>query len=223
MYILGQYGTSLSGHKIYENYDDKVHCAPEVMRPVTKDQLVIGMDFGLNAAAAVTQLTPRGGMQVLGEVVGEDEMFEQFLDEKLVPYLVQEFRNWPVLVVGDPSDNTGRASYSLLHSRRIAAQPSVTNDPVARWDAVKWFLHRVGGFSMSPVCVTMREGFLGGYFYRKTSGSASSGPKHTGQAQKNHCSHIHDALQYAALYHRMESLRSTRPKPSAPKKGFLFA
>lgn len=219
VYILGQYGAVHAGQRIYEMYDDVEHCAPDVLRPVTKDPLIVGMDFGLNAAAAVTQLTQTGALHVLGEVCGEDIMFEQYLDEEFRPYMASEFFNWPIVVVGDPSDNSGRAAYTMMRDRSIAAQLSSSNDPVIRWDAVKWFLNRRGGLLLSPACEVLREGFLGGYAYKKTATAIDAA--HSGRADKNHTSHPHDALQYAALHYRQ--MFSRPKKPAKPRKKHLWA
>lgn len=219
VYILGQYGAVHAGQRIYEMYDDNDHCAPEVLRPVTKDMLVIGMDFGLNAAAVITQMSQTGALHALGEVCGEDMMFEQYLDEQFRPYLASEFFNWPVMVVGDPSDNSGRAAYTMLRDRKIAAHASVTNDPTIRQDAVKWFLNRRGGFLLSPACEILREGFLGGYAYKKTAAAVDAA--HTGKADKNHTSHPHDALQYAAIHYR--NLHGRPKRPPKRRKKHLWA
>lgn len=209
VYILGNFGATFSGQRIYPTYEDALHCPSVPFRPVTKSTLIIGMDFGLNAAGVVTEQTPMGGMHALDEVCGEDIMFEEYVDDHLRPLLFHDYKGWPLMVVGDPSDNTGKAAYSLLMSRGIPCQPSSTNDPIQRWDAVKWFLSKRGGFLLSPNCTILREGFLGGYAYKKTAVNINA--NHTGRADKNHTSHPHDALQYAALHYRRASARSKRP------------
>lgn len=221
VYILGEYGVSQSGHRIYPEFSEKDHMAPEVLRPVSKTQLVMGMDLGLNAAAVVTQLSPVGALLTLGEAVGSDMMLDQYLDEHLMPLLRTEFRGWPVLAVVDPSGNEGRAAYTLLRQYKLAVEASVTNDPKLRWDAVKWFLNRRGGFVLSPACPLLREGFLGAYHFKKVIGS--SAVKHSDRAEKGPASHPHDALQYAAVYHRKEAVRSFDKKPPGTKKQFLWA
>lgn len=207
VYILGEYGTTFSGQPIFEEYTDSEHCAPQVLRPVAKTQLVAGIDFGLNAAVVLTELTPIGALHVLEECCGADVMLEQFLEEEVRPTLQHGYTGWPVMFVGDPSDNSGRAGYTLLHQMRYAAVPSFSNDPIMRWDAVKFFLSRRNGFTMSPSCTVLREGFLGGY---KFKAAQSTNAPHTGRADKNHTSHPHDALQYAAMKHREASIKAAR-------------
>lgn len=227
VYLMGNYGVSQSGQPIYTEFMEKEHVAPTVLRPVTKHQIVMGMDLGLNAAAALTQLTPLGALHVLDEAVGADMMLEQFMDEHLMPLLRSDYRGWPILAVVDPSDNTGKAGFTLLRRYQLVVEASQTNDPKLRWDAVKWFLHRRNGFLLSPRCTLLREGFLGAYHYKKVIGS--SAVAHSERAEKGPASHPHDALQYAAVYHRSAAIRAYddqirgRLRKPQQKPGFFFA
>lgn len=219
VYVLGEYGATYSGQPIFQEYSDTEHCAPDVLRPIQKNALVCGIDFGLNAAVVITEQTSIGALHVLDEVCGEDIMLDAFLDDHLRPLLWQEYNGWPLLFIGDPSDNTGKAGYTLLRDRKWACQPAYTNDPIQRWDAVKWFLTRRGGFSLSPRCELLREGFLGSYHFKKTAKQMDA--PHTGRADKGPTSHPHDALGYAAMHHRRHA--SKKHKPPTNRKPFLWA
>lgn len=219
IYVLGQYGTDYSGTRIYPEYDDDAHVAPHIMKPASKAQLVVGMDFGLNAAAAITQLSPTGQLLCLAEVTGKDEMFEEFLEKKFLPTMGQQFFGWPFIVIGDPSENAGMAAYSMLRQRGIACQRAYTNEPRVRWDAVKWFLNRRNGFALNADCTLLREGFNAGYHFKKQANSRND--RHTGHAEKNEVSHPHDGLQYAALYHRQAGTMR-KPKPAQGRSPFLW-
>jgi hypothetical protein len=51
---------------------------------------------------------------------------------------------------------------------------------------------------LSPDCKVLRKGFNGGYRYRRIQNVGDE--KYHNIPEKNRFSHIHDALQYAALF-----------------------
>ena len=52
------------------------------------------------------------------------------------------------------------------------------------------------GFLIDPRCKELIKGFEGGYAYRRIQ---VSGERYDDRPEKNHFSHIHDALQYLML------------------------
>jgi hypothetical protein len=108
------------------------------------------------------------------------------------------------------ADPAGRAkgqynedsAFSILKRVGLEALPAPTNDPIRRIQAVeKWLLEMRGETRALLVdrgaCPKIVEGFERGYRYKKRKdGTLTPVP------EKNDFSHIHDALQYAALAHQ---------------------
>ena len=210
--ILGEYSSDMSGKPVYPRFSAREHVAEERLQPPGRVELIVGCDWGLNPAAVVTCMTPHGALWVLDEIAPHDVPFDQFRDEMLIPLLTNRYRNYPVLVIGDPSGNARSAVwsetvFSSLRSRGIAARPAWTNDIETRINAVAHFLEKRKGFLLDPSCQVLREGFEGGYHYqqRKVTGAV-----YADKPEKNEYSHVHDALQYAALFYYADTVRDQR-------------
>ena len=106
-------------------------------------------------------------------------------------------RSW-----GDPSgiarDANDENVFEILGQEGIPTEPAPTNDPTARQDAViKFLLANIGdgpGYLLSPKCVFIRKGFLGGYRYAKLN--VSGDERYREAPEKNKYSHPHDAHQH---------------------------
>jgi hypothetical protein len=206
--ILGEYASSFEGVPVYSAYNDLTHAAIEVVKPSPAIPVVIGMDFGLNPAAVFTQVTPSGAVLAFDELSPEPIPFEEFLEEHFMPKLRGEYAGFSAYVVGDPTGQSRNAMslqnvYQMLTERGVACGPALTNNIELRKDSVSHFLLRRNGFILNPALQVLRDGFLGGYRYEQKSGrrqkAGASNLKAT--PEKGRYSHIHDALQYACLYH----------------------
>jgi hypothetical protein len=207
VHVMSEFGDDQFGQAVYKaafkNDDhivDQLH--PNPMLP-----LVLGMDFGRTPCAVITQMDPRGRMLALNEVTSENMGLHKFLNEKLVPFLGEHYSNYRIFVMGDPAgvakgQYTEDSAFSVLKEAGLEALPAPTNDPERRIRAVeKRLVHSVGdsaGFLVSRTgCPMLTEGFIRGYRYKKKrDGELTPYP------DKNEFSHIHDALQYAALGHQ---------------------
>jgi len=209
VFLQGQYGTVLDGKPVYGNlFNDALHTAPEPLTPIRGLPLLLGWDYGLNASCVFVQFTPKGEMLVLDEVT-TDGGIQQCVREKVRPLLNGKYAGMRVFSVGDPAgqartQTTEQTCMQLLAEEGIPTESAPTNEFVARREAVTWFLTRmVEGkpvFRLSPTCEMIRKGFLGRYQYRRMHIAGSS--RYTDKPEKNDYSHLHDALQYAALYLR---------------------
>jgi hypothetical protein len=105
-----------------------------------------------------------------------------------------------------------RTCMDELAAAGLAAGPARTNDFIARREAVAGFLNAgepgAPGLVLSPSCRLLRKGFLSGYRYERVQ--VAGDERYKDAPVKNMYSHIHDALQYAAL--AAESA-SRRPRP----------
>lgn len=173
--------------------------------PVGNAPIVIGMDFGRDPCAVITQVDGLGRLLVLGECVVEDMGLENAILRNLKPLLMNpRYLGKPIVVVGDPAGTAKSSlyevtSFDMLKSCGFVAFPAPTNDVDARIQAVDAFLlqQRQGGPAFmidGDHCPTLVRALSGGYRYAKTKAGVRKPTP-----DKNSFSHVMDALQYAAL------------------------
>ena len=207
-YIDNRVAPSLSGEAVFRNsFKTSFHVAPLTLLPIPGTLVVVGIDFGRNPAAVITQVDPRGRLVVLDEAVAAGMGVEQFVTTILRPLLAQpKYSRLPIGIVGDPSgvarSQIGEESvFNALKRLGFSAQPAQTNNIDPRLRAVeKWLLQsRDGGPALlvSPHCTTLILAMQSRYRYAKRKdGSLQPEP------EKNHpYSDIADAMQYAVLGH----------------------
>jgi hypothetical protein len=204
VYLEGQYGIVIDGKPVYPEYNDDIHCRE--IAPIQGRELIVGLDFGLQPAAALCQISPRGQLLVLDEVCADDMGPKQFARDALKPHLATQWRGFAYVPVGDPSgvrrnDDEEVTCFKLLAEEGIVAVPAISNDFTMRREAVASYLLRLTdgqpALIVHPRCIRIRRGFMGGYCYRRLQ---MAGEKYRDVAEKNLYSHPHDGLQYAALY-----------------------
>jgi len=214
--VCGEYGALFDGKPVYSDYGHAAHCPPEGVEAIEGYPLCLGWDFGLTPACAIGQLV-NGQMRVLAEVWSDDADTKRFARDHVKPFLQKHFAGFKVgFSLGDPAGNNrqegeGRSSIGILNDKYLAigetplalgftTRPAPhNNDPTLRRNAVNSYLlgMRSGkaNFVVDKNCRRIVKGFQGGYHYRKIkSKDGLWGEK----PNKNHFSHIHDALQYLA-------------------------
>lgn len=210
VYILGQYGTVLDGRLVFTEYRDDFHCAEDPLEPIPNLPLILGWDWGRTPACVIGQLTARGQLRVIDELVvdasGEGMGVRSFARDVVKPHLASKYPGYTIaLSMGDPSgvakDGSDNSMFDILAQEGIQTIPAPTNDPGQRQDAVIQFLKRVvdgePGYLISPACAYVRRGYLGGYRYAKMQVSAGDGVERLKPApEKNRFSHPHDAHQH---------------------------
>lgn len=227
-YVHAEYGDDPSGSAVFrESFKSHFHVAENV-EPVAGHILVMGLDFGRDPCAVITQLDHRGRLLVLEEIIAEDIGLELQIQRGIRPALMSErYVGKAIVIVGDPagiqrSTLYEENSFDLVKRMGLNAYPAPTNDIDARLRAVEAFLlaSRDGGPALlvdKARCPTIVRGLGGGYRYAKTkAGQRKPLP------DKNAYSHVIDALQYAALaaHGGMSGLLATqilRPPPRAPR------
>jgi hypothetical protein len=202
VYLLGEYGTVLDGQPIYAGaWSDNAHVAD--VRPLPRQEIICGWDWGLTPACVIAQVSPRGQLIVLDEVIGENTGVRQFAEGFVIPLLQTTYRDCPQTHIGDPAgaqraQTDERTVFEELQRLGIRVQPAPNNSPLARWEAVRYYLGRMvdgkPGFSLSPTCKMLRKGFNGGYRFRQLQVSGET--RYSEQAEKNQYSHCADALGY---------------------------
>lgn len=206
VFVLNNYGQVRSGKPVYKDYDDVDHAATSFLKPLYGVPLVIGMDQGLSPAAAICQLSPTGELLVLDEIVTEDASLREFCEDLLKPLLMNKYRKYlqtgHYTIVIDPaalqrSQNDAKAGVDMLKEAGLNYKIARTNAAKSRQEAVVQFLRKKKGFLISPNCHYLRKGFISEYKFEELRGSRAGSFKE--QPLKNIYSHVHDALQYAAL------------------------
>ncbi len=206
VYVHGRWGRSLAGKPVFRSFNRETHVAKSEINYLRSAQhpLIIGMDFGLNPSAVITQLDPTGRLFILGALTSDGMGVTRFVQTMLKPLLANRFRGLPAIIIGDPAgvnraQTDERSCYDILKSEGLKAIPARTNALVARIAAVDAFLMRqVDGKAamlIDPSASVLIRALSGGYRFRlKRNGESEDTP------DKGMYSHIADALQYACLH-----------------------
>lgn len=211
VYVMGQYGTAISGRPCYPNYNDDVHCSKVRLEASRDMPLLLGWDYGRTPACIIGQLTPKGQLRIIEEILIADDGpgmgIRQFTRDVVKPHLLQHYPGFETIFSwGDPSGGYGsdrgeENCYDIQEQEGIPTQSALTNAPELRLENVEYFLTRMidgePGFLLDPRCQTLRKGFLGAYqFERIQVGGDESRYRDT--PKKNRYSHAHDGCQYLA-------------------------
>ena len=223
VYLMGEYGSIIKGKPVYPEYNDASHFHQDDIDVFRGLPLIIGWDFGLTPACAFVQVSAKGGVYVIDECVSEDMELRRFVEEIVNPKIRAEYFGMPIISVGDPagsarSQTDGQTCMNMLDELGIRTVPCSTNNPIARRDAVKYYLTRMAqgspAFKIGPKCPVLRKGFLGEYKFREMRVGGQGGRKRYHEVpEKNFYSHISDALQYAFVHIR-DGLIDPTAKPA---------
>lgn len=214
VYLKNQFGAGDLGRPIYRSsFKKSFHVSAKELAAVYQsvNPLLIGMDNGLQAAAAIGQKDMRGRVNILGECyVPEEETMgvETFLDRLLVPLLADrfpQFRRENIIFVLDPacwqrSQVDEKTIAMAVQARGFTPVKASTNDPERRVQAVEGLLALQidggPGFLIDPRCTHISNALEWGHRYKRQANGVA-----TTTAEKNHHSHIGDAVQYLALHY----------------------
>lgn len=228
VFVLGEYGSVHDGKPVYPEYNDTLHV--KEIQPIVGVKLKIGMDFGLTPAAVITQNDARGRLLILDELCGEDMGISAFLEDILVPQLMNIYPEWwakrddLIECYGDPAgaqraQTDEKSCFDEVKAAKLKIRPAKSNAWLPRRGAVAWFLSKLAGgqpmLLIDPCCSVLRKGFNGGYKYRRIQVIGEE--RFTEVAMKNGYSHPHDALQYVAM--ESGGLQATKEKTPPRKHG----
>lgn len=217
--VLGNYGMIMEGRPVYPSYNDRLHCPEEGAKAIKGLPIGLGWDFGLTPALVIGQLTPKGQLRTVAELVSEDMDARTFARDAAKPFLDRYFRGFEIAFsYGDPAGNNrgegeGRSAIGILNDDYIDdgaealdmgfyTEPAPTNDPTQRIDAVGRFMTRLvdgePGYVLNKPCVTLRKAKQGAYCYKRVAVAGHEG-QFRDKPDKNKYSHASDAEQYMAL------------------------
>jgi len=169
IFVMNNYGDLRKGKPVYKHYNDRIH---------KNDKL--------------------------SAIVTEDCSIEEFIDDYLRPKLYNEYRGHRYEIFIDPagtarSPNDKKSAMDIFRKQRIPVRTAATNEPLARREAVNYFLRRNDKFHICPKkAPVLRKGFIGEYKYELVA-TTVRGTQYKEKPEKNKYSHVHDGLQYAAL------------------------
>jgi len=218
VYLLGEYGTIVSGKPVYSSYIDKIHYSQKELKIYRGLPLIIGQDFGIPPTAVLGQLTPQGQLRILDELIPQDTEgklidmgMKQFVRDVLKPHLALHYAGMRLVILCDPtsanmrsqSDIGALTSIKEMIYAGLDAEYALTNDFKTRRDAVEGFMLKLiagePGLVISPKCPETRRGFRGKYHFRKMR--MGGGEQFAERPEKNHpWSDVHDCIQYIAMY-----------------------
>jgi hypothetical protein len=205
IYILNKYGTLASGKPVYPTFKKDVHVAREEIEPDPSVNSIIGLDFGRTPCAVFMHQLADDRLVIYHEFQCRDmgaEAFAHSLTREIVKLGLDDKH---LTFVGDPSgDYMGQSDdktpFRILNSAGIPVVAASTNDPIVRIGAVEHCLNTlINGhpiITISPNCKQLIAGFEAGYMFKKKN---TSEVQYEDKPYKNRFSHLHDALQYAAL------------------------
>lgn len=227
VFCLAEYGTISDGKAIYPEWLDDVHCKP--CSPQPDRPLLLGLDYGLTPACVICQVSPRGQLMVLAELFAKDMGPKQFARDVIRPFLAMNFHGYSFQACGDPSGMMGSKTeqntvFMDLAEEGIACVPALTNLFQPRREAVAKYLNKLidgrPGLQVDPGCDMIRRGFNGRYQYRRLQVVGEE--RYKDVPDKNDFSHLHDALQYAALHsNNMNQGTDWATKITYPKSGVV--
>ena len=216
-FIHNQYGSSLAGKRVYTEFNDRLHVSPVPLKAYNGLPLRLGWDYGLTPACIIGQLTPRGQLRILAELIATDMGIERFAGDVVVPFIRNTYPGLKIISRGDPGGNQRaqtdeKTCEDILAAAGIPTQSAPTNLLTPRLTAVRRFLTKLvdgePAFLLDPSCVVLREGFNGGYHYPQLK--VVGDPRYKEEPDKNEYSHPHDGLQYLCL-----DVAVDLPKPNA--------
>lgn len=210
--ILNIPGYSRAGKPVYPEFNDAVHVAASPIEIYPKLPLRIGLDAGGHPAAVFTQRLASTRWNVLDELTGEPGTGARRFGRMIAERLRQRFPLFGtegyagIEAWADPSatygadKKAGEQDWTQIVAAEagIRVRPAPTNNPTARWEAVRLPLAEPiedfqPRFQLDPRCVVLRAGFNAEYRFRKMN---TADERYDEQAEKNDASHPHDALQY---------------------------
>ncbi len=221
--VLGKYGALFDGKLVYGQYADIMHAPQKGVAAMPGYALCLGWDFGACSACVICQLV-NGQLRVIKELYSDETNTKVFARDEVRSYLQQHYSDYTIGVsVGDPSGGNVRGEedkshIGILNDEHLFVdedqgyeEPPLAmgfltlpapgnNDITLRINAVESFTINMREGEPCLVvdrdCTRLRKGFQGGYHYKKVQGSDGTWKE---KPNKNHYSHLHDALQYVAL------------------------
>ena len=89
VYAEGKYGFVQDGKPVYTQYSDDVHCVD--FRADPDLDLLLGFDAGLTPACIIAQISKRGQLRILDELISKDMDMYSLARDILKPHLAKYY------------------------------------------------------------------------------------------------------------------------------------
>jgi len=218
VFLMGEFGTNLSGTPVYSQFNS-CHFTSEPLDVYRQLPLLIGIDFGRTPCAVFCQLSPKGQFRIIDELTtGYKESTDPlrmgirtFGRSLLLPHLNTKYNGMSIVAIGDPAGgfhnqiSDEETCLRELHQMGIPCQEARTNSLSARLGAVEGFMTTMidGGPGLIVSAVgapTVLKGFQGGYRFTKKKTTGDNQDLKNDPDKDSRFSHVHDAVQYGAMY-----------------------
>ncbi|RKY42339.1 MAG: hypothetical protein DRP85_03370 [Candidatus Makaraimicrobium thalassicum] len=213
-YVHGNYAFVAEGRPVWpeykddHHYDEKVEFDPRLT-------LYIGIDFGLDPAAAFVQVSPSGQFRVIDELVTvRTADFNGMGAKNFAKLLKQKLSTRPyngctdIEIYGDPAGEARSQTdeitpFMIMEEEGIVAWPTHTNDFTVRREVLANKMMQLDftgnyAFVIGPKAKMIRKSLSGGYCYKRLNVSGEERFKDVPDKASKY-SHCGDAVQYAGL------------------------
>lgn len=191
----------VTGKAIFPNYKQHIHFNPKLL-PDPEVPPILGLDFGVrNPAVVFLQAYPNGRIIASSEIVLQDKSGLELADI-IFEHLHRYYKNQYHDGIGDPSgkrrsDTDKKSMFDVLRARGLRFRPAPTQDLEVRLETVDKVLTKlidgVPQLVVGKKCPMLHKALSGDYRYRKLK---TADGRYDTKPDKNHASHIADALQY---------------------------
>lgn len=199
-------------------FNEQIHVSLEELWPIKDQPIVVGIAAQQTTLCAVIgQLTRRGQLRIIEEVIEREVGVSQFAKSVLMPLFRGKYRGRPYTIVsfrdrtstsGRQKDTESRVLIDEMEEAGLTVE-SVSSDLLSRrLEAVRWYLGQLSGglpaFSISPTCRVIHDGFAGGYQFKRLEVQGGDDIRFSPEPEKNQYALPHNALQYVCMWLREE-------------------
>ncbi|MGB1214976.1 MAG: hypothetical protein ACPG4X_16530 [Pikeienuella sp.] len=209
-YVMNRVGFYREGQPVYQGFHEDTHVARDPIARNPHLPLLVGLDFARYPAMVVCQVV-RGQLIVLDEYGVENEAattYAPLFKNRILKMFPDAFSpDGPgISFFGDPTggsmgQGTDNTPFAIFRTHGMIVYPAPGNNSVElRISSVQGQLNKMvdgrPGLLVNKGCLTIKNGFEGGYHFARVRGTSGFHDKPNKRARP---ADYHDALQYASL------------------------
>ncbi len=209
---------NFTGKPVYGGqFNQQIHVPLEELWPIKGLPIVVALAMQQTTLCAVVgQLTRRGQLRIVEEIIERETGVSQFAKTVLMPMFKGKYRGCPYTLVSFRERSTGtrqtdtesRVILDELEEAGLTIE-SVSSDVLSRrLEAVRWYLGQLQGgvpsISFSPSCRVLIDGFMGGYQFKRLETQGGEDIRFHHEPEKNQYALPHNALENMCMWFRDE-------------------